>query len=561
MTGLTPLRVVQERIKRSNELSNFKRKALTLRRVLMGDWSQVDGVSAAAISALGTSRRRGTSGSTASEAYLEDDNRWLLNTALEVGVSNEILLNVRTLAMQASIRTPDIGFESAEPDSQMFLGSYIKQIFGRSARGCAAADEMTLGLLHYMSDGVSWRWNTVTSEGVPCMRSVDTLDVRWEPTAQLPTHVSWIALDVTRTAGEWALIYDKDRVREAALETMRGGDPEEWQDVLLTVVMYWDKETDDGTHYALFVDDAFETRDVAVWDEGPNPHYSEADRYRRAVLPLDPMYFLVLPSTLGAVSIVEAMVPTQLSAAIMERFMQTTALRGVPRMVSEAGALSEEAKEALEGNEPMELIEFNPGKTPPHRLEASGIPREMLAIYERQVSKMQQMGGVNPYATGGRNEDVDFAAEVDAIRASSSLMATQVSSDVAQAWARSAKAALENARYDVVPRKLMMDGVPVWFGAGMPGGLVYDVIDQDAVPTVSEDAMQFASRAARIGFYRQLLEIASNETVSRFAPASAAITYRKLLAESGERNIGQHFDMAGAVPMAAMQEADVSVPA
>ena len=115
---------------------------------------------------------------------------------------------------------------------------------------------------------------------------------------------------------------------------------------------------------------------------------------------------------------------------------------------------------------------------------------------------------------------------------------------------RVARKTLMAARYDSLRRRINLDGVPVWFGSGTPNGDIYNYFETDADPVVSEDSLSYASKESRIAFYSRLLEVSLNPAVMAFAPKSSQQWYRKLVQETGTKDVAGHFEapMAAAAP-------------
>ena len=555
---MTDLAVVLGRLERETYLRPVKSRMLDMRRVLAGDFSRLeDDAPTAAHPKVPEDER------AADSSFLKG-MRWLLNTSFESGLSNDLVLNVRTLMIQAGLKVPDVEFENAQPKEAVFMSSYLKQVWGERPRGCVANRHFRQTLLYYLSDGMGWTHVGQRPKGCPGVRSADSLDVIWEPTCPMLDDLQWLGMRRRGTYGEFAKEFGDEKFDQVRKRGRRTKSDDSWKDARTEIRLYWDAEEDDdeGSYFALW--DAAKHGDVrngepVTLEKGPNPNYSEVDGWHQPYLPLEPMYFMLLPSTLAPTSIVEMMLPHEISARIFERSMQITAIRGVPTVFGPK--LTAEQAEIIESGEPMAYFPLEEGQAPPERWDSVGVPREMFQIWQQQKQMLQQMSGVNPYATGGKLEGVDYAAEVNAIRETAGLMAASVAIDMACHVGRVARKTLMAARYDSLRRRINLDGVPVWFGSGTPNGDIYNYFETDADPVVSEDSLSYASKESRIAFYSRLLEVSLNPAVMAFAPKSSQQWYRKLVQETGTKDVAGHFEapMAAAAPAEQEQLAQAAV--
>lgn len=548
---MTDLHVVMGRLERETYLRPIKNKMLDLRRVVAGDFSRLeDDAPTGNFPKLPEDERE------ADSSWMRG-MRWFLQTQFDAGLSNDLMLNLRTLMMQAGMKAPDVEFENAHPKEAVTMSSYLKQTWGKRPRGCNASKHFRQTLLYYMTDGMGWTHVGQRPKGCPGVRSADSLDVIWEPTVPMLDDLEWVGLKLRGTYGHFAKVYGEEKFEQVRKAGRRTLSDDSWKEGRTEIRHYWEAEEDDdeGAFYATWDGGRSKSGkpgDPVTLEEGPNPNYSEVDGWRQSFLPLEPMYFMLLPSTLAPVSIVEAMLPHQVSARIFERYMQVVAIRGVPTVFGPK--LTDEQAEILERGEAMAYFPLEEGQRMPERWEAVGVPREMFQIWQQQKQMLQQMSGVNPYATGGKVEGVEFASEVNAVRETAGLMAASVGIDMACHIARVAQNCLLTARYDSLRRRLNLDGTPVWFGEGTPNGDIFNFFELDADPVVSEDSLSYASKESRMAFYSKLLQVATNPTVMAFAPKSAQIWYRKLVQESGQRDVAGHFELPQAVTTGAEQQ-------
>lgn len=519
------------RIRTGHGLDIWKRKIHKLRAIVAGDVSSIDEYSSpqpdSEAENLKNRKKHRISG-------LYD----ILVREFEEGTSNKVLKSVKTLLMQCSFKYPEIDFDGVDPIESTINSLYLSRRFGWTTAGCNADHHMKMALLDYLISGIGWVWCGV-EDGKPRVRFVDNLDIVYDQDADIITDIKWCAVYVTERLGDWVEMFGESSFKD---EIAKHG--EIWEDVPVQLCYYWDVDGEFGTHAILKVTGvhSVDAEDFVVHEE--NPHYCRTDIIEKPFLPLDPIYFMILPQVRNPVSIVEMMLPSQLATRGAEQMIRRIISSGAGWLEVEAGAYDPDDLERLESGEEGVIITRNEGKPPMVRVDPTDIPSGLIQFLQYHDNELTTHGGADPYSTGGKVDGIRFASEVNAIRNNAGLTASTATSDHAAHWSRVAAKTLANAaNYDEMPLVLRYDSLDLEFGPQNPIGAY---LRPDAAPMVNEDSLRYRSREERIAMASQKLKVAM--TMSAFFPNAPKVAYEDYLLSVGEKDLSRYMEQPMMTP-------------
>jgi hypothetical protein len=457
----------------------------------------------------------------------------------EDGQSNKLLETVRHIAGTVAHKLPSIEAEDVDELERAMIASYLAARLGPKPRGCEALEEFRSALLDALICGVGWTWPALW-KGKPAVQYCDVVDVGWDVLARSLRHVQFVYVTVRRPLRTWVALYG----RAPFADLLRGDDLQEALDRAEPLVYYWDLDEPVAT-FAVLRHDAVASDSLGMVEHRETPYVSTLDGFPEPYLPLDPLYMLHLPQTTAPTSQVEEMLPHQLQLRTSERAMLANLDRGHPFYTAEEGALGVEAKRAFAEGRIGALVETVPGKTPPQPMPGMPLPQTLLAAMARADRNIVTSSGVNPYASG-TTQDVDYAAEVNAIQSQAGVTARMIQEAYTSHVARAAQRVLWLGHaYDRMPLTLTIGDERLSFGPDQPLDLV---LDPAATLRVVEDSGVYQTQAERVNKALQRLQTAVS--AAAFAPSSPKIAYDDYLRVVGERNIARHYElpvMAGAL--------------
>jgi hypothetical protein len=514
-----PVERIVGRLKTAEYLLPLKAKIHSVRLILAGDYSEVDD---------GAPSQRDPLAVPPSDLKRFYD---VIVRDFQEGTSNILLQSVRTLMMQTAYTSPDVQFEDVSPEEATVNALYIEKRLGPAPRGCNAAQHMKQALLDHIISGYGWIWTSLRN-GKPNVMSVDTLDCSWDLSATLMPDIRWVSCTVRQPLWYWLERYPKQKARfidhVGASENM---------EQIVELEHYWDIDGEAGTAAVFF---ANSWAPGATWDTIPieyteNPHYYEVDGQKLRFLPLEPIYFMQLPSVRHATSLVEMAIANQMAIRKAEAYMDQVVEAGKPFYEIEKDALDDTEFQKLEESEVGTVIKRNVGKKGIEEHNGMAIPDSVGEYHSNNKGELISNLGVDPYASGNKVDGISYATEVNAIQASSGLTAATIAKNHAEHWQRVISKSLANgATYDVKPIDLTYEGVPLKFHEGDPIKLY---LRPDAKPTIADDTMQFRSRDQRIQAALQVLNVCSNPVILQKFPEALENAFVRFLRAIGEQNI------------------------
>jgi hypothetical protein len=510
-------------------------KSYELRKLVAGDSSVVGGVA--------SEKESDTRG--------ESPGEWadFFMSSVVSGRSNRLLEAVKTLSMQTAHRFPEIEFEDLEPEQAAINAGACKYLLGPAPKGCSAQDHIRASMMDYLIDGSGWSelsFDSLTKQ--PVIRAADSLDCTWEPGCPL-FDLPWASIRKRETLGFWMEFFGPKKVREfmARFQASKGSD----FDKVVELEFYYDRDgfKGRGMHYV------FERTSRTSINPKPvmkteNPWYWQGPNKVKPFLPLTTCYYLRLPSMRNPISVVEMMLADQLAIwkdedrwdKIIERMRQFWAVR--------KGSLSDEAREAFEKGDEGAIVEYGEDGQPPTLSQAGEPPNGLQTDRDYHERRIVSMGGVDPYASGGPIQGVEYASEVNAIRSSSGLTASSITADSNAFWISNVwKLLCALSVYgDNVEVPVRFDGVTWQYG---PNKSIRERIDPDADISIREDATVFKSREQKINEALRDIQVASQPAILQMFPNALSKSYQSYLVAKGETNLKAFTESPGMDQMAA----------
>ena len=451
------------------------------------------------------------------------------------GASNRLLEAIRVLLFQSCYRFPRIEFEDLEPVQAAINGGACKVLMGDPPLGCNAVHHMRQALLDYLIGGIGWSdidFDPFTS--APVLRNADSLDVSWDSAAGLAVDARWASKRVRKTAGYW-LEHFGLKVMKKIMPNVERMEARSF-DQAVELEFYHDRDGNhgQGTHYVFRRQDRWTVSPEVIF-KSENPFYYEfTSGTRIPYLPLTPCYFMQLPSTRNAISVVEMMLPDQLSLWKVEKRMHDYQERGEPYVAIQKGSLDARNKERWAKGRMMEGIEIEKGEQAPSLQGPPPPPESWILEREYREKRIDAVPGVNPYA-GGDAPEVDFSREVAAIENQAGLTVGVIASDHARHWVDGVRKFLGALRlYGNMPLAVRYDEITMEYGPDKP---VAPRIVPDADIAIQEDSTVYRSRQQRMAEALADLKVAMS-LADKF-PAAVGEAYQDYLVAGGHQNIKQ----------------------
>lgn len=509
MKSIKPERAVYRITSAKSSLYSYQKKIWEMRKIVAGDQSVLTGVDI-------------SSTDDGQDAYYGGFPEWhdVVLTDVVSGRSNRILQHVRTLAMQTIYRFPDVEFEDLEPEIAAVNAQYLKYRLGPIPHGCNAKDHMRLALIDYLVGGPGWVF-VGASEGKPVVRWCDSLRMFWDPTARQLSDCQWAAVEYTNTLEYWSRVYGPSKFKHLVHDK----ESENVLDRPVTLMHYYDT---DGNFMVFLVKDG-EIDEKPIF-KGEN-QYIVNDVY---VLPFESVSFMTLPSVRLPIGLVEQMLPNQIALWEAEKRMRDDISSGRGFKEFEEGSYSDEQIEKWERGDTDYLVRRS-GSQPMHTHPPTPPDGAVINWAQLQDKQMIAMSGADPYAAGSPVEGVQYAAEVNAIKSSSSLMAGNIAKDNAEFWQRVVKKVLAFGKlFDRNKMNLVIGDYRLEFNDEYP---ISQFLEPDAPITVREDSTTFKPKEMAVNEALMLLD-ASMKVAGMF-PGAMAKAFEKFLRAIGERNVSE----------------------
>lgn len=513
---------VLRRLEGRTYLADYRRKVHKLRKIIAGDLSDLPGVGMPSQHA--PSQPDVEPVETIREA---DDLYDIFPTEFETGRSNAMIKALRTLAMQASYSMPEIEFVDFTAEQQEFHQRYLRARLS-GAYGVNAVNEMRMALLDYLGSGLGWAG--ITNEGGKlCVRHFDTLDMNWDRGSKLLHKIRWQSTLVNDTAEAWIAMFGQ------GVKDQLGIDPNDHEALERTYELewYWDIEGE-GHTYVVGPSGKYGGEREIIY-QGPSEWYRDMNGLREPFLPIEPMYFMQMPSSRYPLGLAEMMLPSQIGIWMIERLLRERVQRFRPFYAVEGPPLDTETQKQLASGNVGAVLDLKDGQriVP---VEGGTMDPNVLALLQQYEQEVVGQGGASPFANNSRPQGVEFAAEVHQMAEMGNLVGSVIARDNAQWWSKVLAKYLSAARlYDDEPVKFRWLGTEITFGPTNP---ISDFIRDDVEPIVREDTLAYMSSEARR--QKALADLQVGMSVKQVAPATVGILYEEYLQAAGVRDIQAH---------------------
>ena len=480
-------------------------------------------------------------------AYVTERNDIFVKD-IEEGRSNKILHSIRTLVQQTTYAFPEIECEDLEYEESNLHSEYFRQRLGPSPIGCDVVIEMRRALYDFLTGGFGWVWIGMQG-GKPTVRWVDTLDCKWDQQSTTTGSGRWWSCTMYGSLEYWQSIFGKGKFAKYLKEA------NPTPDTPIELEYYYDIEGAEGNWLVLFKTGKDEVDHTPVF-KGKNPCWWDYGGQRVPFLPAESMFFMEVPSVRLPIGLIEQMLPSQIALWRVEKGIRDIVDNPAFYEV-EKESLDAKQKQVFEDGKVGSVVEREKGSTPIQQHRAMEIPNSLLDWRNYHSDEIIGHSGINPYAAGV-GQDVAFAAETQAIRAASGLMAGTISKENADFWLRMLRKYLaKGAAYDEWPLVVRHEEVTLTFDEANP---IKRFLKPDARMTIKEDTMQFMDQPTKVALAAKDLEVALK--VAPMFPNAVKEAYTAYLRAREVNNIDKFTKPPDPTEMAQMTgQAQAPVPA
>jgi hypothetical protein len=515
-------RIIKRLTRATDGLEPFKNKVHRLRTIVAGDPDALRGLGVSADITETDVKRAFTA--------IRGD---IFVDSIEEGRSNKLLQAIRTLAQQTSANFPEVEFDDLEFEEANLHAEYLRQRLGPPPIGCDAVNHMRRALYDYLTGGYGWVWIGMQN-GKPIVRSVDTLDCKWDQSAPTVADGRWWSATMYGTFAGWSREFGAQKMRSyTALEGSEDDKPVELE-------YYYDLDSGKSGAFRVML----RTGDDNQYDPVPVLQAQNPCRWTyggREVphLPAEALFFMEVPSVRLPLGLVEQMLPDQIAlwrveAAIRE-IVDCPAFYDVEEDTHNATEL-QKFRDGKTGR----FLTRKKGSAPPVQMEALEIPLSLIQWQATHTTNLQGQGGADPYASGAPLQGVKNIPEVMAIRASSGLMPGTIVKDNTAFWIRMIRKFLaKGATSDEWPLVVRHEDVDLLFDESDP---IRQYLKPDAKLTVREDTMVYQDQATKMQLAKMDVDtaVAVNTAAGGLFPNALKEAYQNYLGARGEKNVDKY---------------------
>lgn len=493
-------------------LDSYKKKVHLLRRMVAGDQS-------AMMSRAG--------GAQDPDSTRNDDYFDIFVNDVVTGRSNKLLQAVRAQVMQTASQFPELEIKGCNAQAEAINESYFRIRMGNAPMGCNAQEHMRLAIFDFVTGGMGWG-QVGFRDNKPGIFHADTLDMVWDQSCKVMSEMQWAACKTRQPLWYWKKLYGS--------AVKMSPKTEENEDELVELVYYYD--VIDGGHRVILNPKGAEPDKPIKNDK--NPFFYEVQGEEVPFLPYESASMMLLPSVRLPYGVVEQMLPAQLAIHQAEDYIADVIERCKGHFEAEEGTYEPETWDRLvNGGEIGLALKRRTGHQPGTWTPPEEPPRSVYEWLQQNERSLTEQSGNNPYVSGNPIGP-EFASEVAAIEGNAGLMASSIAKVNAMLWERLASKFLATgALYDngfITIRDIPVPGstasIDIDFGPDNP---VSVHLRPDAVITVREDSMRYASRQQKVAEAQQKLQFAL--TVMQVYPKGVEYAWRGLLEALGEHNV------------------------
>ncbi len=504
-------RVVARLMGAAASLDVFREKVHRLRRIVAGDIEAIKGKGPGVNNDDGQDQFR----------QFHQDYPDILVTEFEEAQSNEILKAVKTLVFQTNYYDPSIEVKDVGEEEAAVTAGYCKNRMREAPFGCNAKHHARLSLFDYATGGLGWGYTPMRG-GKPNLRFADTLDVLWDQTAKVIQDSQWSSVTVCLPFSRWLELIPASKLAKYTTAAEKEG-KQGWIDRPFEIEFYYDTNGISGNYY-LLAKTAHTEWDPEPILKGSNPCYIEILGERIPYLPLEPMFFMTLPSVRLPIGLTEGMLPAQLAVWRADAMTRDIIDRGAGFYEGDKAAVVDSERKKFEQNETGGILWTKGGNA--IRIHPSLQVDPTTREYRRDNSmEIIEQSGASPFAMGDRVEGAEYAAQIHAIQGAAGLTAGTISKDNADWWQRNVRKFVAHGKlYDTKPIILPYDDAELVFDASDPIG---PYLRPDAEFTVREDSMKYRTQSEEIMEATALLD--QSTKVAQWFPKAPLFAFRRYL--------------------------------
>lgn len=435
---------------------------------------------------------------------------------VEEGRTNLLMKVLKMLVMKIAYQAPEIEIEDLPSSQAVLIGSYLS----KRVRECQGHKHMEKALWDAVVSGLGWVF-VGTRGGKPVIEYSDVNETFWD--MQSPTLEQGEFVGRMVRGPKW-----KIAMNYKGIEPHIGKNSSDETPICLTE--YYD--VDSGPNGAWC---AFYEGDLVF--EADNPFYP--------IIPGKPLTLFETPNVKLPTGIAEQLVPAFKAICEAERSERETVKRMVPFYESKEGTMSDEDKAAFDEGEIGAVIETADGNSV---IQKGGgeVPSTLLNWIQSQKRELVEAGGINPYELGGTVEDVQFAAETNAIQGSAGLTTATIAKKNVEFWVGVLKDMLTLGQHDINDFSCIVDNAQLQFDASDPIGAY---LEPDANIVIRENTMQFISKREKEAEALNKLTVAAS--YGQLFPQGPPKAYEAWLRASGEKDIRSWMEQPQAPAMTA----------
>ena len=527
---------VQQRLTLSEKsLAEYRRKIHSLREILAGNTDALLGRGTSADQTEGDIKRSNMTEFTD-----------IFVNKIEEGRDNRLMRAIRTLGQQTTYQFPEIEAEHLEYNEANLHSEYFRQRLGASPIGCDAVIHMRRALYDYASGGMGWVWIGMQA-GKPVIRYVDTIDCKWDQQSSTIGEGLWWSTTMYRSLAAWEQMFGKGKFDKYIKE--KNASP----NTPIELEYYYDIEGKEGNWMVLFktgnedidMEPVFKAKNPCSWNYGGQVV---------PFLPAECMFFMEMPSVRLPIGLMEQMLPSQMALWRVEESIQKI-LANPGHYEYEKGAYDAKELQAFEDGESGSFLEREANKPPMQEHPPMQIPPSHLQYKGDHSQELVAQSGADPYASGSPVEGTSYAAEVNAIKSASGLMAGTISKENADFWLRMIRKFIaKGAAYDEWPLIVRHEDVTLTFDESDP---IKQYLRPDTKFTIREDSMQFVDQQTIVQQAMNDVNVAAS--VAQMFPNALKEAYKTYLRARKVNDIDKYLappnpaEMALTAPTAAPQ--------
>lgn len=513
-------------------LYDFKKKIHKLRRIVAGDRTALyDDVLA----------ENYDSGARQQRPFRLDLPDILVEVYGE-GENNAMLSILKTLVFQTAYTFPAVKLEGVTDEEQIVNAHYLKQKLGPTIKGgCEFVDQIRIALFDFVIGGIGAVQVSADSDGIPYVRWRDTIDVRWDQQARLPSEIEWISVTNVEPLGVWLDMFPDSKWLQDKVMKHHADNRANVEDFATELEFYYDVSGKEGS-YIVFGREGDNRYTEDPLYEGPNPHKMKVGEVLKPFLPFEMMFFMSIPSVRLPIGLAEMILPAQMAIWEAERHIRSTTKGGRAAYVIPEKGLDSEGKKVFEQSLENSILWWKDNTMQPSQLAPLEISPGVQEELQRNLAEINRQAGISDYSMGQKADGVETATEARYIAGQGQL----TTGTVASANARLCQAALTKflwiaKRFDKNSFSCQVNGHEYKFGPRTILGPVSRYLKPEAELTVSQDSTRFRSTDEEVAQARMDIEVSQIAAQAGF-PNALQAALRKFYEAIGDEDITERLE-------------------